>query len=86
MSGIPGFTRWVSVCGIGRVVRVPASPIEMDLARRLGLRLRRLREERGLTQESMASRTAIDLSMPQLVAVLLDESSMSPTPSQSRPA
>lgn len=42
------------------VVRVPASPIEKDLARRLGLRLRQLREDRGFTQESMAAATGID--------------------------
>ncbi|GAA4388344.1 helix-turn-helix domain-containing protein [Tsukamurella soli] len=39
---------------------MPASPIEMHLAKLLGTRLRRLREERGFTQESMAARTGID--------------------------
>lgn len=91
------------------------------IARRLGLRLRQLREDRGFTQESMASRTGIDpktyqgyengtgdyksgrpfnpklntlmalasgldLSMPQLVAVLFEDSSTSPTASQPTPA
>ncbi|MET9326646.1 helix-turn-helix transcriptional regulator [Tsukamurella sp. NPDC003166] len=39
---------------------MPASPIEMHLAKQLGLRLRRLREDRGYTQESMAAKTGID--------------------------
>ncbi|MCA4993501.1 helix-turn-helix transcriptional regulator [Tsukamurella tyrosinosolvens] len=39
---------------------MPASPIEKDLSRRLGLRLRQLREDRGFTQESIAAATGID--------------------------
>ncbi|KXP05872.1 hypothetical protein AXK59_10280 [Tsukamurella tyrosinosolvens] len=60
MSGIPGFARWEWVCRTGKVERVPASPIEKDLSRRLGLRLRQLREDRGFTQESIAAATGID--------------------------
>jgi transcriptional regulator with XRE-family HTH domain len=55
-----GFARWSGSPLLGRLVRVPASPIESHLAKQLGARLRRLREDRGFTQESLAAKTGID--------------------------